>query len=85
MQGSDHWFVYSRTAGRITAAPANWKGWLVLVLGIGLTAASGFAVMRLNEGLHPLLRVLMLSAVILAGVLLLVRLAMAKGRPAGPS
>jgi uncharacterized membrane protein (DUF441 family) len=80
--GRDHWFVHSRTPGRITAAPANWKGWLVLALGIALTVVAGFGVMRLNQGLHPLLRALTLGAAILAGVLALARLAVAKGRPA---
>ena len=81
--GQDHWFNYTRTAGRITAAPANWKGWMVLLGGIAAIAALGMGVMALMRDTHPLLRLVGLSVVILAGVLAIVRLALAKGRPSG--
>jgi membrane protein YdbS with pleckstrin-like domain len=80
-QGRDHWFLYSRTAGRITAAPANWRGWLALVIGVLLTVAVAVGVMRLTGGFHPAVRLLALGAAILAGVLVLIRLAVRKGRP----
>ena len=79
----DHWFNYTRTAGRITAAPANWKGWAVLLAGTALIVALGMGSMTLMRDLHPLLRVAGLSLVIVAGVLLIVRIALAKGRPSG--
>jgi predicted lipid-binding transport protein (Tim44 family) len=79
----DHWFVYTRTAGRITAAPANWKGWLVLLGGIALISAAGMGAMFLMRDMHPLLRLAGLSVVIVTGVVLIVRIALAKGRPSG--
>ena len=79
----DHWFNYTRTAGRITAAPANWKGWAVLVGGIALIAAAGTGAMTLMRDLHPLLQVAGLSLVIVTGVVVIVRVALAKGRPSG--
>ena len=79
----DHWFNYTRTAGRITAAPANWKGWLVLLGGIALIAVLGRVAMSLIGDVHPLLSVAGLSAVIVTGVVLIVRIAVAKGRPSG--
>lgn len=79
----DPWFTYTRTAGRITAAPANWKGWAVLIGGIGIVALLGYAAMRFAGPIHPLLGAAGLSVVIVAGVLVIVRIALAKGRPAG--
>ena len=79
----DHWFNYTRTAGRITAAPANWKGWAVLVGGIALIAAAGTGAMTLMRDLHSLLRVAGLSLVIVTGVVVIVRVALAKDRPSG--
>ena len=81
----EHWFVYTRTAGRITATPANWVGWAVLLGSIALISAVGFGVMTLLPEVHPLLRVAALSAVILAGLLLILRLVLAKGRPSSGS
>ena len=80
--GNGHWFTYTRTAGRITAAPANCKGWAVLLAGIALLWAAGMGAMALMGDVHPLLRVAGLSLVIVAGVLLIVRIALTKGRPA---
>jgi ABC-type nickel/cobalt efflux system permease component RcnA len=77
----DHWFHYTRTAGRVTAAPANWKGWVALLGGIAVVAALGMGAMSLMHDTHPLLRVAGLSLVIVTGVLLIVRIALAKGRP----
>jgi hypothetical protein len=79
--GSDHWFNYTRTAGRITAAPANWKGWAALLGGIALITVLAMGAMALMRDSHPLLRLVGLSFVIAAGVLLIVRIALAKGRP----
>jgi hypothetical protein len=42
--------------------------------------AAGLAVMRLAWGLHPLLRFLLFSMVLIAGTLLTAKLMMAKGR-----
>jgi hypothetical protein len=81
--GQDHWFNYTRTTGRITAAPANWKGWVVLLGGIALIIALGMGAMSLMHDTHPLLRVAALSVVIVSGVVLIVRIALAKGRPTG--
>jgi hypothetical protein len=78
--GDRSWFVYSRTAGRITAAPASWQGWAAFAACIAANVAVGYAVMRLTLDLHPLLRVLLLSAVLVAGILLTVKLMQAKGR-----
>ncbi|HEX9953824.1 MAG TPA: hypothetical protein VGB48_01235 [Allosphingosinicella sp.] len=81
----EHWFVYTRTAGRITAVPANGIGWAVLLGSIVLISAAGFGIMALLPEVHPLLRVAALSVVILAGLLLIFRLVLAKGRPSSGS
>jgi hypothetical protein len=78
-----HWFNYTRTAGLITAAPTNWKSWAVLLGGIALIIAAGMGPMTLMQGLHPLFQVAGLSLVIVTGVLLIVGIAVAKGKPAG--
>lgn len=76
------WFVYTRTAGRITAAPASWQGWAAFAACIAANVAAGLAVMRLAWGLHPAIRFALFAAVLLAGILLTLRLMMAKGRRA---
>jgi hypothetical protein len=78
---NEHWFVYTRTAGRITATPANWKGWLALLIGLSLTVTCGWLLMWISLDRHPILRFLALSFTILAGVFLLIRLALSKGKP----
>jgi uncharacterized protein with LGFP repeats len=82
VENEDPWFLYTRTAGRITAAPANWKGWAVLLGSIAVLTVLGYGAMSSMRDLHPLLRVAGLSVLIVAGVLLIVRVALAKGRPA---
>jgi predicted lipid-binding transport protein (Tim44 family) len=79
----DPWFVYRRTASRIRAAPANWKGWAVLAGGIAATVVLGWGAMQLTQGMHPLLQGLALTAAIAVGVLLILRVVLAKGRHVG--
>ncbi|HEY7810203.1 MAG TPA: hypothetical protein VIA98_07475 [Allosphingosinicella sp.] len=81
----EHWFVYTRTAGRITAVPANGTGWAVLIGAIVLIVGAGLGLMLLLPDVHPLLRVAALSVVILSGLLLIMRLVLAKGRPSSGS
>ena len=80
-QAEDAWFRYTRSAGRITAAPANAKGWAALVGAIlaplFITGALGPMAMRA----HPLLFALMLSVAICGSLFVLFRLVLAKGRP----
>jgi uncharacterized membrane-anchored protein len=79
--GDEAWFVYRRTAGRITAMPANWKGWTAFVAAIAVNIAVAYALMALTAGLDPLLRLALLIPAIGGGVWLIARLAVAKGRP----
>jgi len=82
-QRPDHnaWFVYSRRAGKFTAMPVSGKGWLAFVACLALTIFFGWAASRWASAIHPLLGFLALAAVIVIGVMLILRLAIAKGRP----
>ena len=80
----DPWFVYQRTAGRITGRPANLKGWLALagtILLIPLLAAPAMGLL-IRAG-HPILGALALAAILLAGLALLLRVMLAKGKQTG--
>jgi hypothetical protein len=76
----DTWFVYSRSAVKITATPVNGKGWSAFVACVAFTIFVGIAVSRWAFTFHPLLAGLALAAVIVIGVLLIIRLVIAKGR-----
>ena len=83
MTGSeDHWFEYTRTAGRFSAAPLNWKGWAALIVTLGVTIASGMVLGSLAAKWGPIAHFITLVAVILAGTLLIVRLVLTKGKAA---
>jgi hypothetical protein len=81
LEEGEAWFRYTRTAGRLTAAPVNLKGWLVLLAAILfpllVTLAFAPAAMRV----HPLLFAAVLVASIGASFFLLIRILVAKGRP----
>lgn len=79
---SGHWFVYTRTAGRISAAPVNWKGWLALIVTLGMTTTSGIFVSSLAVTWGPFAHLVALAMVILTGLLLIFRLVLAKGKAA---
>ena len=77
----DPWFVYSRRAGKVSAIPVNGRGWLAFAACLVLTITVGWASSSWAATLHPVLGFLALGAVIVIGVLLIVRLAVAKGTP----
>ena len=77
------WFVYSRAAGRISAAPANAKGWIALILGCGLTMGIAMLLVPPAMRIHPVVGFATLAGLIVGSVLLILRLAIARGRPAG--
>lgn|GEM_PF-6775011 len=77
---SDDWFIYSRSAGRVTAIPANGKGWAAFLLLLTATITLGYIVIVMASGLHLGVRLVALSVVIVGGVLAILRLAIAKGR-----
>ena len=76
----DAWFIFSRRPGKISAKPANAKGWVALTGCVAVTLLVGQLTSRWALGLHPILSFIVLMAVITVGVLLTVRLAIAKGR-----
>ncbi len=76
------WFVYTQTAGRITAMPVNWKGWAAFFAAVAANILVAYLLMAVTAGLHPLLRLALLIPAIGGGVWLIARLAVAKGRPA---
>jgi hypothetical protein len=76
----DPWFVYIRRPGKISAAPANVKGWIALIACITITTCVGVAISAATATLHPVVIVLGLTGTILVGVLLTIKLAVAKGR-----
>ncbi|MBZ6383073.1 hypothetical protein [Sphingomonas sanguinis] len=76
------WFVYSRRAGKISAHPVSFQGWIALLVCILLVGLAGWAVSSWASAIHPILGFFALAAVIVIGVLLTIRLAIAKGRPA---
>lgn len=77
---NDAWFVYSRRAGKITAAPVNAKGWATLAACLTIIIVASWAVAGLAFEVHPALAWAGLFVVIAGGVLITVKIAMAKGR-----
>lgn len=74
------WFVYQRTAGRMTGRPASWKGWLAMAASLTLPVLMGTPlIVTLIRAGHPVLGGLALVTVLLFGLLLLFRLMLAKG------
>ena len=84
MTSPDHdaWFVYARTPGRITATPANLKGWAALIAAIAALIGVTLLVSRSAFSFHPLASGATLFVIIPIGVLLIFQLVIAKGRPA---
>lgn len=78
--GDEAWFVYKRTADRITAMPVNWKGWAACIGALAANIAFAYALMALTADFHPLVRLALLIPAIGGGVWLIARLAVAKGR-----
>ncbi|MFD1949410.1 hypothetical protein ACFSGX_01350 [Sphingomonas arantia] len=76
----DTWFVYSRSAGRISAAPVNAKGWVAFFVSVCGTVVAGLVLARYGFSLHPVVGVVLLTATILVGTGLTIGLAVAKGR-----
>lgn len=77
---SDSWFVYQRTAGRITARPTGPKGWVVL---LALIACPVLIVLLLGGkamAVHPLVFAALLIVSLSLSLWLLFRLVRAKGR-----
>ncbi|WP_298196271.1 hypothetical protein [Novosphingobium sp.] len=77
-----HWFVYSRSAGRFSAAPLNWKGWAALIVTLGVTIAGGRIVSSFVVRWGPIAHLVGLAAMILSGGFVIVRLVLAKGKAA---
>lgn len=80
--GSDAWFVYTRTPGKVSAAPANLKGWAALIGCIALSSVFARLVVGWLLPMSPVLAFGTLAIIIVASVLLTIRLAIWKGRPA---
>jgi membrane protein implicated in regulation of membrane protease activity len=76
----DAWFVYERRVGEIRAEPADARGWFALVGAILGTTALALGVFFALFHRSPLLAGLAMGAVIVAGVLGTIWLAVAKGR-----
>jgi hypothetical protein len=74
------WFTYSRRPGKVSATPANARGWLALAGCIMGTVLVGRLVFRLALASHPVLAFAALISVITLGVLFTVWLAVVKGR-----
>lgn len=74
------WLIYSRQPGKISAAPANAKGWVALAGCIVIIVPVGRVTSCCALQLHPVFGFFMLMAVIIFGVLLTIRLAIAKGK-----
>lgn len=76
----DIWFLYSRRPGKISASPANARGWLVLAICLAVIVSIGVVAANWMRSLHPILGVVAPLIVIVAGVLLTLKIAVAKGR-----
>ena len=62
--GEEAWFVYTRTAGRITALPANWKGWAAFIAAVAANILAAYAVMAVTADIQPLARLVLLMMAI---------------------
>ena len=82
--GQDPWFIYQRTAGRITGRPANLKGWVFFAGTLIAVPALAAPIMGLliRAG-HPIIGSLALAAILLTGFYLLFRVMLAKGKRIG--
>jgi hypothetical protein len=79
---SDAWFIYERAPGTITAKPANGKGYAAFLSVLLSTIMLGTGLVWFNRDLNPLILLLILASVIVTGVMLILGLALWKGRPA---
>jgi hypothetical protein len=76
------WFEYERDAGRFSAVPINWKGWLSLIAVVALpNAALLMALRQAGSGLGSVARLAIIVATIAAVSYVAVKLVIAKGRP----
>jgi xanthine/uracil permease len=80
---SEPWFRYTRTAGRITAAPVNAKGWIALSGAVLLPMIIMSIFRPVLMRVHPILFGLVLFLVIGGTILALIRLVIAKGSSSG--
>jgi hypothetical protein len=78
---TEPWFRYTRTAGRITAAPANAKGWIALAGAILAPLIIMSVVGPILMRIHPLLFGLVLFLAIGGTILVFIRLVLARGSP----
>ncbi len=76
----DVWFIYSRRPGKISATPVSAMGWAALAGCVSATLILGMAVGGWAAAIHPIFGFLALMSVTTIGVLLTVRLAIAKGK-----
>lgn len=73
------WFVYAKTPGRLTARPANSRGWLALAAALGGTIIFASLVCAIAWQLHPLAGALSLFLTIPFALFLTSRMILAKG------
>jgi hypothetical protein len=78
--GARPWFVYTRTPGRLFGTPASLMGWVSLLAFIGGITLLLTYVMPLFTGLHPILIVLIMLAIMSVAFLFFLKLVVAKGR-----
>lgn len=83
MSGDDRaWFEYERTAGRFSAMPIRWQGWVALALLIAVpNTALLLALKQAGAGVGPIGKLAVIVATIAAVSYAAVKLAIAKGRP----
>jgi len=82
MSDPDVWFVYTRTPGRLSAMPANWKGWLALILIITVPTGLLMAATPWLRDFGPAATFLGLSIVLTFDFTVLLVLIRRKGQPA---
>jgi hypothetical protein len=79
-RAGEAWFVYSRRAGKISAAPANGRGWVAFLLCLGLTTAAGLAIVDFALSVQPVVGLVLLMVSMIGSIGLTIALAVAKGR-----
>jgi hypothetical protein len=79
-QQQEIWFSYARTAGRITAKPANWRGWVALSIALAVNLIFVLIVWAAAATIHPLAGPASLFVSLPLGLLMILKMVLAKGR-----
>lgn len=79
-QQQEIWFSYAKSHGRITAKPANWRGWVALMIALAINLLFVLMVWSAAATIHPMAGPVSLFLSLPLGLLLILKMVLAKGQ-----